>query len=85
VESKVNTSFECRENAENCDELAVNAQNGPSRRRLERLAKGWRAVAETQDWLDGAMPPVGIWEEEKITADGVPGQKPKDQPRHRVD
>ena len=61
----MNTSVEYRENADNCDELAGSAQNGPSRRRLERLAKGWRAVAESQDWLDGAMPPVGIWEEKQ--------------------
>jgi hypothetical protein len=49
-----------RDNAENCEELAQGA-SGPNRNRLHRLAKGWRALAETQDWLDGRMPPVGIW------------------------
>jgi len=47
------------QNAANCDELASEA-HGPRRARLERLARGWRAVAETQDWLDGRMPPVDL-------------------------
>jgi hypothetical protein len=44
-----------RKNAENCDELAQEAK-GPNRKRLERLAEGWRDVADMQDWLDGQTP-----------------------------
>jgi hypothetical protein len=58
--SSMQTSYV--ENAENCEDLAQRAL-GPKRKRLERMAKGWRALAEMQDWLDGRMPPVGIWEE----------------------
>jgi hypothetical protein len=71
------------ENAENCDELASQA-HGPKRTRLERLAKGWRAVAESQDWLDGRMPPVGIWLMEMPHQEG-PGEIPQNDPRQQTD
>jgi hypothetical protein len=48
-------AMNARENAENCDELAENATDAPSKRRFERLADSWRVMAETQDWLDGKM------------------------------
>jgi hypothetical protein len=72
-----------RDNAENCEELAQGA-SGPNRNRLHRLAKGWRALAETQDWLDGRMPPVGIWLSEE-PGDQVPRQTPPDDPRQKTD
>ena len=54
-----------RDNAENCTELAENASDAPSKRRFERLAASWKVMAETQDWLDGRMPPVGAREKKK--------------------
>jgi hypothetical protein len=72
-----------RDNAENCEELAREA-NGPNRNRLQRLAKGWRALAETQDWLDGRMPPVGLWLS-KEPQDQVPRETPLDDPRQKTD
>ena len=44
-----------RENAVNCDRLAEEAQSEPSRKRYERMAIAWRALAEEQDWLDGEV------------------------------
>ena len=44
------------ENAENCTEMALDAKDDPTRRRFERLAESWRALAEAQDWLDGKSP-----------------------------
>src|SRR5437870_2369698 len=70
LEIKVGMSAAYRENARNCEELAYEARDAPSWRRLMRLASGWRAVAETQDWLDGAIPPVGIRMETTMTANG---------------
>jgi hypothetical protein len=72
-----------RDNAENCEELALEA-DGPDRNRLQRLAKGWRALAETQDWLDGRMPPVGIWLSEE-PHDRDPRETPLDDPRQKTD
>jgi hypothetical protein len=47
-----------RENAENCLQLADNADNPPACRRYLRMAEAWNALAEEQDWLDGEIPPV---------------------------
>ena len=44
-----------RKNALNCDRLAEEAQGEPSRKRYERMAIAWRALAEEQDWLDGKV------------------------------
>jgi hypothetical protein len=46
-------SDELRQNADNCVELAKATKNGPLKKRLERLAQGWKNVAENQAWLDG--------------------------------
>jgi hypothetical protein len=72
------------QNAENCDELATQVR-GPERKRLERLARGWRAVAENQDWLDGCIPPVGIWHTGKETNQAETGENRLDDPRQRTD
>ena len=47
-----------RENADNCLQLAERAEGGPAHRRYVRMARGWTALADEQDWLDGEVPPV---------------------------
>ena len=42
-----------RQIAESCAELAETAPNEPTKKRFQRMAEGWRSVAETQAWLDG--------------------------------
>jgi hypothetical protein len=48
----------CRENAENCLQLAERAEAQPAFRRYSRMAKAWTALAHEQDWLDGEIPPL---------------------------
>ncbi|MGJ4939271.1 hypothetical protein ACQR1W_01755 [Bradyrhizobium sp. HKCCYLS1011] len=48
-----------RENAENCLQLAEQAARGPTFKRYTRMAQGWVALANAQDWLDGEVPPWG--------------------------
>jgi hypothetical protein len=47
-----------RENAENCLQLAERAEGRPAFRRYLRMAKAWTALADEQDWLDGAVSPL---------------------------
>lgn len=47
-----------RENAENCLQLAERAEAEPTHRRYSRMAEGWLALADEQDWLDGEIPPL---------------------------
>ena len=42
-----------RVNAENCMKLAESAPNEPALKHFSRMARGWRALANEQDWLDG--------------------------------
>lgn len=49
-------SEEYRENARNCDELAAEAKDLPSKNRYKRTKAAWLALAEEQDWLDGKVP-----------------------------
>jgi hypothetical protein len=65
--------MDARQNAKNCEELAKDA-HGPTRKRLKRMAEGWRDVADVQDWLDGREP----HEED-------PRETPLDDPRQRTD
>ncbi len=44
---------ELRNHAENCAELAQAAESDPKKKRFERMAEGWKTVAENQAWLDG--------------------------------
>ena len=46
-----------RENAENCLQLAEHAEGQPAFRRYSRMAEGWLALADEQDWLDGEVSP----------------------------
>jgi hypothetical protein len=46
-----------RENAENCLQLAERAEGQPTFRRYSRMAEGWLALADEQDWLDGEISP----------------------------
>jgi hypothetical protein len=47
-----------RENADNCLQLAERAEGEPAHRRYMRMAQGWTALADEQDWLDGEVHPV---------------------------
>jgi hypothetical protein len=47
-----------RENADNCLYLAERAEGEPAHKRYVRMAQGWTAVADEQDWLDGEIPPT---------------------------
>jgi hypothetical protein len=53
----VTKSDDYRENARNCADLAREAKNEPARNRYKRMGTAWLALAEEQDWLDGAVPP----------------------------
>ncbi len=44
---------ELRHHAENCAELAQAATSEPNKKRFERMAEGWKTVANNQAWLDG--------------------------------
>nr|WP_315703843.1 MULTISPECIES: hypothetical protein [unclassified Bradyrhizobium] len=48
-----------REHAENCLQLAERAAQGPVFRRYTRMAQGWAALAQGQEWLDGEVSPLG--------------------------
>ena len=49
-----------RDNADNCLQLAERAEGQPTYKRYSRMAEGWRALANEQDWLDGEIPPVMV-------------------------
>ena len=54
---------ELRHHAENCAELAQAATSAPSKKRFERMAEGWKTVADNQAWLDGedgSASPLGL-------------------------
>ena len=57
LEAGMSKSEELRKFADNCVELAEAADNGPRKKRLERLAEGWKNLAQTQAWLDGEEDP----------------------------
>lgn len=48
-------SEDYRENARNCAELAAQAKDELARNRYKRMEAAWLALAEEQDWLDGAL------------------------------
>jgi hypothetical protein len=47
-----------RQNPENCADLAEDAANELTRQQYKRMEAAWRALADEQDWLDGAPPPA---------------------------
>ena len=49
-----------RENADNCLQLAEHAEGQPAFRRYSRMAEGWLALADEQDWLDGEISPFPL-------------------------
>jgi hypothetical protein len=49
----MNKAQELRKNSENCAELAKTAASDPAKKRFQRMADGWKVVAENQEWLDG--------------------------------
>jgi len=53
-----------RENAENCLQLAEQAEGRPAYRRYVRMARAWTALAREQQWLDGEISPLPIKTEE---------------------
>lgn len=48
-----------REHAGQCVKLEDSAADDATRRQFRRMNASWLALAETQDWLDGALTPVG--------------------------
>jgi hypothetical protein len=42
-----------RHRARQCEDLALEAKDKPTRLRFEHLAEGWNSVSQTQSWLDG--------------------------------
>ena len=57
-------SDQFRENAENCARLAeAAATNDPLHLRYKRMEAAWLALANEQDWLDGAVPPIDTTKE----------------------
>ncbi len=52
------TSDLYRQHARNCEHLAAEATDEPTRNRYRRMMSAWLALAEEQDWLDGRLPPV---------------------------
>ena len=52
-----------RENAENCVRLAEATTNEPLHLRYKRMEAAWLALANEQDWLDGAVPPIDTTKE----------------------
>lgn len=57
-----------RDNADNCLQLAERAEAQPTYKRYARMAEGWRALADEQDWLDGEVPPVELRSRQKQEA-----------------
>ena len=49
----MNNAEDFRHRAENCNELVQTAKNEPNKKRFERMAEGWKSVADNQAWLDG--------------------------------
>lgn len=47
-----------RENAEHCVALAADAADVPTFQHYKQLEASWLALAETQDWLEGRVPPI---------------------------
>jgi hypothetical protein len=43
---------EYRKNAEACGKVAHAADSEPEKKRFQRLAEGWTALADAQFWLD---------------------------------
>jgi hypothetical protein len=53
----MNKSQELMKIAENCVELAQATDSKPQKKRFERMAEGWKNVAEAQARLDGKEGP----------------------------
>ena len=50
---------ECRENAYLAAQLADSAKDAHELDYYRQIENGWVALAEMQEWLDGAVPPIG--------------------------
>ena len=48
----------CLENVSRSARVAASAPDLHTHDRFERIEDGWRALAETQDWLDGVAAPL---------------------------
>lgn len=58
TESQSSQAEHLREKAGRCLTLEGHAPNELARNQSRRMGDSWRALAETQDWLDGMTPPV---------------------------
>lgn len=52
------SSTTCLENAALSARVAASAPDLHTYDRFKRIERGWRALAEAQDWLDGVAPPI---------------------------
>jgi hypothetical protein len=50
---------ELKKIADNCSDMAEAAKDLPKKNRLERLADGWKSLAQSQAWLDGETDDTG--------------------------
>jgi len=50
---------ELKKIADNCIEMAQAAKDLPQKKRFERLADGWKSLAQSQAWLEGEMDDPG--------------------------
>ena len=62
----VNSAKKLRDLAEQFDDMAEQVKGDPERRRYHLLAEGWRALSDTQAWLDGEISPIVDLKEEHV-------------------
>ncbi|UGX90257.1 hypothetical protein G6321_00030970 [Bradyrhizobium barranii subsp. barranii] len=55
---QLSPSEHLRQNAGHCLTLEDTAANDAARKQFRSMGDAWLALAETQEWLDGATPPV---------------------------
>jgi hypothetical protein len=53
METGMSRAEELKKIADNCADMAEAAKELPKKNRLERLADGYKSLAESQAWLDG--------------------------------
>lgn len=72
----VKTSDKYRQNAQNCLQLAEEANNAQAEVRYKRMARAWFDLASEQDWLDGY--PTQSDRAGELAGDAIDGLSDKD-------
>ena len=70
------TSDKFRQNAQNCLQLAEEANNAQAEVRYKRMARAWSDLAIEQDWLDGY--PTQSHRAGELAGDAIDGLSDKD-------